>query len=109
MDTVYSEGLHFRFVRYCLLSLPVCRGLSILLFMTFGQSLTALRLPLEPKVSRALSVLILDLQMVNISLRVLSRPQASNLPYIYRNLGTDYDERVLPSIVNEVGCSSQTI
>ena len=45
---------------------------------------------------------IADLQMVNISLRVLSRPQSANLPLVYRNLGTDYDERVLPSIVNEV-------
>lgn len=43
-----------------------------------------------------------DLQMVNISLRVLSRPQASNLPALYQRLGKDYDERVLPSIVNEV-------
>ena len=43
-----------------------------------------------------------DLQMVNISVRVLSRPDASQLPFIYRRLGTDYDERVLPSIVNEV-------
>jgi len=43
-----------------------------------------------------------DLQMVNISLRVLSRPDPSHLPTIYRELGTDYDERVLPSIVNEV-------
>ncbi|XP_076452032.1 prohibitin-2-like [Babylonia areolata] len=43
-----------------------------------------------------------DLQMVNISLRVLSRPIASELPTVYRNLGTDYDERVLPSICNEV-------
>merc|ERR1719243_222571 len=40
--------------------------------------------------------------MVNISLRVLSRPDVSNLPQIYRELGVDYDERVLPSIVNEV-------
>jgi regulator of protease activity HflC (stomatin/prohibitin superfamily) len=40
--------------------------------------------------------------MVNISLRVLSRPDTSHLPQIYRELGTDYDERVLPSIVNEV-------
>jgi len=40
--------------------------------------------------------------MVNISLRVLSRPDASMLPAIYRQLGTDYDERVLPSICNEV-------
>ncbi|CAJ0546186.1 Ff.00g096590.m01.CDS01 [Fusarium sp. VM40] len=43
-----------------------------------------------------------DLQMVNITCRVLSRPQIDALPQIYRTLGTDYDERVLPSIVNEV-------
>lgn len=43
-----------------------------------------------------------DLQMVNISCRVLSRPNVPNLPQIYRTLGSDYDERVLPSIVNEV-------
>lgn len=43
-----------------------------------------------------------DLQMVNIAVRVLSRPMASNLPTMYQRLGQDYDERVLPSIVNEV-------
>ncbi|XP_017798809.1 PREDICTED: prohibitin-2 [Habropoda laboriosa] len=43
-----------------------------------------------------------DLQMVNISLRVLSRPDANSLPTIYRHLGLDYDEKVLPSICNEV-------
>lgn len=40
--------------------------------------------------------------MVNITCRVLSRPRVESLPQIYRTLGTDYDERVLPSIVNEV-------
>ena len=40
--------------------------------------------------------------MVNITCRVLSRPRIESLPQIYRTLGTDYDERVLPSIVNEV-------
>ncbi|MEQ2164901.1 Prohibitin-2, subunit of the prohibitin complex (Phb1p-Phb2p) [Goodea atripinnis] len=40
--------------------------------------------------------------MVNLTLRVLSRPLASNLPILYQQLGQDYDERVLPSIVNEV-------
>jgi prohibitin 2 len=40
--------------------------------------------------------------MVNITCRVLSRPSPSQLPTIYRELGMDYDERVLPSIVNEV-------
>ncbi|XP_067402508.1 prohibitin-2 [Emydura macquarii macquarii] len=43
-----------------------------------------------------------DLQMVNISLRVLSRPNAAELPKMYQRLGLDYEERVLPSIVNEV-------
>lgn len=43
-----------------------------------------------------------DLQMVNITVRVLSRPNENNLATIYRELGTDFDERVLPSIVNEV-------
>ncbi|ROV97649.1 hypothetical protein VSDG_04649 [Cytospora chrysosperma] len=43
-----------------------------------------------------------DLQMVNITCRVLSRPEILALPQIYRTLGQDYDERVLPSIVNEV-------
>lgn len=46
--------------------------------------------------------LLLDLQMVNISLRVLSRPNAAELPSLYQRLGLDYEERVLPSIVNEV-------
>ena len=40
--------------------------------------------------------------MVNITCRVLSRPKIDALPQIYRTLGSDFDERVLPSIVNEV-------
>jgi prohibitin 2 len=40
--------------------------------------------------------------MVQISLRVLFRPDGGRLASLYRLLGTDYDERVLPSIVNEV-------
>lgn len=43
-----------------------------------------------------------DLQMVNISLRVLSRPVEAALPEIYKSLGTDFDDRVLPSLGNEV-------
>ncbi|KAH6917179.1 prohibitin [Coprinopsis sp. MPI-PUGE-AT-0042] len=43
-----------------------------------------------------------DLQMVSITLRVLSRPDVEHLPRIYQSLGLDYDERVLPSIGNEV-------
>ncbi|KAH3660556.1 hypothetical protein OGAPHI_007142 [Ogataea philodendri] len=43
-----------------------------------------------------------DLQTVSLTLRVLHRPDVMNLPQIYQNLGLDYDERVLPSIGNEV-------
>jgi len=43
-----------------------------------------------------------DLQMVNISLRVLSRPDSMQIPAMHKELGTDYDEKVLPSICNEV-------
>ncbi|KAI4350560.1 hypothetical protein L6164_005007 [Bauhinia variegata] len=43
-----------------------------------------------------------DLQMVNLTLRVLSRPDVNRLPVIVQNLGLEYDEKVLPSIGNEV-------
>lgn len=43
-----------------------------------------------------------DLQMVNIKLRVLWRPIIEELPKLYQELGVDFDERVLPSIGNEV-------
>jgi len=43
-----------------------------------------------------------DLQMVNIGLRVLSRPMADRIPEIHQTLGQDFDEKVLPSITNEV-------
>lgn len=43
-----------------------------------------------------------DLQMVNMSLRILSKPREEALPSIFKNLGLDWEERVLPSIGNEV-------
>jgi prohibitin 2 len=42
-----------------------------------------------------------DLQMVTIGVRVLHKPDPKELVWIYQNLGKDYDERVLPSIMNE--------
>lgn len=80
-DDVYTEGLHFRIpwfqypIIYDIRSKP--RKIS------------------SPTGSK-------DLQMVNISLRVLARPNAINLPQMHRQLGLDYDEKVLPSICNEV-------
>ena len=43
-----------------------------------------------------------DLQTVDISLRILYRPVEEKLGEIINNLGMDYDERVIPSIGNEV-------
>ena len=34
-----------------------------------------------------------DLQMVDINLRIIYRPQIDKLPEMYRTLGLDYDER----------------
>ena len=43
-----------------------------------------------------------DLQMVTIAIRVLHKPNPNQLVWIYRYLGRNYDERVLPSIMNEL-------
>lgn len=43
-----------------------------------------------------------DLQLVDINVRVLYRPDTEKLVEIYRFVGKDYDDRVLPSIINEV-------
>jgi len=43
-----------------------------------------------------------DLQTVLLTLRLLYRPEAIKLQTIHQKLGPDYDERVLPSIGNEV-------
>lgn len=43
-----------------------------------------------------------DMQSVNLNLRVLYRPDTNKLVELFRYLGKDYDERVLPSICNEV-------
>jgi len=42
-----------------------------------------------------------DLQMVDITLRVLYKPEERQLPKILSELGTNFADRVLPSIVNE--------
>jgi len=80
-NEVYSEGLHFRIPWF---QYPVIFDIR-----------SKPRKVASPTGSK-------DLQMINIGLRILSRPDSNSLPIILRHLGTDYDERVLPSIVNEV-------
>jgi len=43
-----------------------------------------------------------DLQMVAIHVRILYKPEVTGLPQIHKTLGEDYDEKVIPSIGNEV-------
>jgi len=43
-----------------------------------------------------------DLQNVNLSLRVLTRPQVDSLHHIYQKLGKNFNEVILPSLGNEV-------
>eukprot|EP00049_Salpingoeca_infusionum_P017360 m.352662 g.352662 ORF g.352662 m.352662 type:complete len:291 (-) comp16580_c0_seq1:188-1060(-) len=80
-DDVAGEGLHFRVPWF---QYPVIYDIRAKPYRT--TSLTGTQ----------------DLQMVNVSLRVLYRPDPTQLPNIHRNLGIDFDERVLPSITNEV-------
>ena len=80
-DTIMGEGTHFRIP---LFQYP----------MLFDVRL-------KPRVI-ATRTGTKDLQQVTISLRVLARPHPEMLPKIYRSLGEDYYDRVLPSICNEV-------
>lgn len=80
-DRVYSEGLHFRVPWF---QYPIIYDIR-----------AKPRRIVSPTGSK-------DLQMVNIGLRVLARPVSSTLPRMYQKLGMDFDERVLPSICNEV-------
>ena len=43
-----------------------------------------------------------DIQMVTIHVRLLFKPNVASLTKIHSQLGPDYDERVLPSVGNEV-------
>ena len=43
-----------------------------------------------------------DMQQVNIAVRLLHRPEIEDLPLIWKELGVNYEDVVLPSIMNEV-------
>ena len=77
----YTEGLHFRVLGLDDVKLFDARIRPRVLQTMTGTS---------------------DLQMVNIRLRVLFRPQIDKLPEIFRRFNVDYDERILPSVSNEI-------
>ena len=43
-----------------------------------------------------------DLQQVELTLRILFRPKEEKIAEILNNVGADYDDKILPSIGNEV-------
>jgi len=80
-NTIYREGWHLK--------------------MPYFERQIIYDVRTHPKVIKS-STGTKDLQTVNLSLRVLFRPDSTQLNDVYRYLGMDYDARVLPSIVNEV-------
>lgn len=78
---VYGEGWHLR--------------------IPFIQTPKIFEVRTRPKVIHSTSG-TRDMQTAIISLRILFRPDADYLPTIYLNLGENFEERVLPSIGNEV-------
>ncbi|CAJ1946307.1 unnamed protein product [Cylindrotheca closterium] len=79
-DTVYGEGLNFNIPWFERPTVFDIRTRPVNL-----QTLTGSK----------------DLQMVTIAIRVLHKPDPNKLVEMYRNLGRNYDERILPSIMNE--------
>lgn len=80
-ESVYDEGIHFRI---------------------FGlEDVKTFKIQIRPR-TLFTETGTKDLQMVNVKLRVLFRPIAEQLPGIFRTFGMDYDERILPSISNEI-------
>lgn len=80
-NTIHAEGLHFRVPWF---QYPIIYDIR--------ARPTSTKSPTGSK----------DLQMVTIALRVLARPDQSKLPKLYQTLGLDWDQRVLPSLCNEV-------
>jgi len=81
LDEVFGEGTHFR--------IPVVQEVIDFDVRTRPNSI-------------ATHTGTKDMQMVNISMRVLSRPDPDKMNTIYQEVGTDYDGRVFPSIGPEV-------
>merc|ERR1712180_287817 len=79
-DTIYSEGLHFRipWVEWPLIYDIRARPYQI-------KSDTGTK----------------DLQMVDLGLRILYRPNSNQITWLAKNVGLNYDEKVLPSITHE--------
>lgn len=81
LPEAYGEGTHFK--------------------IPYFQKENIMSVRFEPKVIKSKTG-TKDLQTVQIDLRVLSRPQEHRLAEIFTKLGPNFNERVMPSVANEV-------
>lgn len=86
-EKVLGEGMHFY--------IPIIQVYFLI------QSPIKYEIRLQPKTINSHTG-TRDLQTVDISLRILHRPIPEFLPSIYTNIGLNYEEKILPSIGNEV-------
>ena len=80
-ENIYGEGMHF--------------------YVPFVMNPIKFEIRLRPKQISSLTG-TKDLQTVDIQVRILHRPCIDKLPWIYNNIGLFYDEKIIPSIGNEV-------
>jgi prohibitin 1 len=78
---IYQEGAHFK--------------------IPFIQKTIPFEIRTMPKLQPTTTISN-DLQTVEIALRLLYRPDETALPMLLDKFGIDYDNRILPSISNEV-------
>ena len=78
---IYEEGMHFR--------IPLVQTPKIF------------EIRARPKVIYSSSG-TKDLQIANIALRILVKPDPEYLPELFLKLGEDYESKILPSITKEV-------
>ena len=78
---VYSEGMHFKIPMVMTPRYFEIRSRPRLISSTTGTR---------------------DMQQVDLTLRILFRPREEKLSEILNNIGMDYDDKILPSIGNEV-------
>ena len=80
-NKVYGEGMHFK--------IPIIMAPRIFEIRSRPRLISS-------------STGTRDMQMVDLTLRILFRPREEKIPEILNNIGIDYDDKVIPSIGNEV-------
>ncbi|KAG6407074.1 hypothetical protein SASPL_130056 [Salvia splendens] len=100
-DKVYPEGTHILAPWFERPVIYDVRARPHLVESTSGSRDLQMLLSILSSCTSLPSEVFLAITVVKIGLRVLTRPVADQLPTIYRTLGENYNERVLPSIIHE--------